>query len=61
MGLLDDIENLAKSNASETDSAVSEAENFAEQETGGQFNSEIQAGGQQVEDYLGTQQNGQGN
>ncbi len=61
---MDEIKNLADSNSSQADGLIGDAEKFADQQTGGQFDSEIQGGGQQVEDYLGTQQAdqaGQGN
>ena len=43
------------------DKGLDQAEQFAEQKTGGQFDSEIQAGEQQAEGFLGADDQGNQN
>lgn len=59
MGIFDEIKNLADSNKGETDSLVKDGEQFADSETGNQFDSEIQQGGNFAEQEMGTEQNNQ--
>lgn len=60
MGIFDEIKNLADSNSSETDSLITDGEQWVNQETGNQFDDEIKQGGEYAEGYLGTEQQ-QGN
>jgi hypothetical protein len=56
---MDEAKQLADEHSDLVDQGLNQAEQFAEQKTGGQFDSEIQAGEQQAEGFLGT--DGQGN
>ena len=60
---MDEAKNLADEHADIVDKGLDQAEQVAENKTGGQFDSEIQGAGQQAEDFLGTDQQGnqQGN
>jgi hypothetical protein len=50
---MDEAKKLADEHSDVVDSGLDQATQFAEQKTGGQFDSQIQAGEQQAEDYLG--------
>lgn len=52
MGLLDDAENLMKDNKSEVANLTQQGEQFADQETGNNFDSEIQAAGTAADNYV---------
>jgi len=58
---MDEAKNLAGEHADIVDKGLNEAEQFADNKTGGQFDSEIQGGEQQAEGFLGTDQQGQQN
>ena len=58
---MDEAKNLAGEHADVVDKGLDEAEQVAENKTGGHFDSQIQGAEQQAEGYLGTdQQGGQG-
>jgi hypothetical protein len=58
---MDEMKDLADKDPSLVDKGLNEAEQFAENKTGGQFDSQIQDGEQQAESFLGTDQGNQGN
>ena len=58
---MDEAKNLAGEHGDIVDKGLNEAEQFAENKTGGQFDSEIQGAEQQAEGFLGTDQQGQQN
>ena len=58
---MDEAKNLADEHPDIADKGLNEAEQFADNKTGGQFDSEIQGGEQQAEGFLGTDQQGQQN
>ena len=58
---MDEAKNLAGEHADIVDKGLNEAEQFADNKTGGQFDSEIQGAEQQAEGFLGTDQQGQQN
>jgi hypothetical protein len=58
---MDEAKNLASEHPDMADKGLDEAEQFAENKTGGQFDSEIQGADQQAENFLGTDQQGQQN
>jgi len=58
---MDEAKNLADEHPDIADKGLNEAEQFAENKTGGQFDSEIQGAEQQAEGFLGTDQQGQQN
>jgi hypothetical protein len=58
---MDEAKNLASEHPDIVDKGLNEAEQFAENKTGGQFDSEIQGAEQQAEGFLGTDQQGQQN
>ena len=62
MGLFDDAEKLlgegeqlAKDHPDQVNQAVTDAENWADQQTGGRFDSEVQGLGNRAETYLENQ------
>ena len=58
---MDEAKNLADQHPDIANKGLDEAEQFAENKTGGRFDSQIQGAEQQAEGYLGTdQQGGQG-
>ena len=59
MGLLDDAENLAGKDPDEVKNLTGDAEQFADKESGGKFDSEIDAAGNKVDDQLGSGDSGQ--
>ncbi|HTP16446.1 MAG TPA: antitoxin [Streptosporangiaceae bacterium] len=59
MGLLDDAENLASKNPDEVKSITDDAEQFADKETGGKFDSQIDAAGSKLDDQLDSGQSDQ--
>jgi len=58
---MDEAKNLAGEHADVVNKGLNEAEQVAENKTGGQFDSEIQGAEQQAEGFLGTDQQGQQN
>ena len=56
---MDEAKNLAGEHADIVNKGLNEAEQVAENKTGGRFDSEIQSGEQQAEGFLGTDQQGQ--
>ena len=58
---MDEAKNLAGEHADIVNKGLNEAEQVAENKTGGQFDSEIQGAEQQAEGFLGTGQQGQQN
>ena len=56
---MDEAKKLAGEHSDLADKGFDQAEQFAEQKTGGQFDSQIQAGEQQAEGFLGNGQPGQ--
>jgi len=60
-GLENEAESLAKDHPQEADKALDEAGQFADQETGNKFDSEIQGGVGDVEKDFGGQDQGQQN
>ena len=58
---MDEAKQLAGEHSDDVDQGLDKAEQFAEQKTGGQFDSEIQAGEQQAEGFLGTDDQGNQN
>jgi len=57
----DEAKNLAGEHADDVDKGLDQAEQEAENKTGGKFNSEIQGADQQAEGFLGTDQQGNQN
>ncbi len=55
---MDEAKNLAGEHSDLADKGLDEAAQFAEQKTGGQFDSEIQGGEQQAEGFLGADNQG---
>jgi len=59
---MDEAKQLASEHSDVVDSGLDQAEQFADQKTGGKFDSQIQAGEQQAEGFLGvTDQDNQDN
>jgi hypothetical protein len=58
---MDEAKNLADKDPSLVDKGLGEAEQEAENKSGGRFDSEIQGADQQAEGFLGTDQQGQQN
>ena len=58
---MDEAKNLAGEHADVVNKGLNEAEQVAENKTGGQFDSEIQGAEQQAEGFMGTDQQGQQN
>jgi hypothetical protein len=59
---MDEAKNLASEHSDVVDKGLDQAEQFAEDKTGGKFNSEIEGGENQVEGFLGGDNQGnQGN
>ncbi len=59
---MDEAKNLASEHSDVVDKGLDQGEQFAEDKTGGKFNSEIEGGENQVEGFLGVDnQGGQGN
>ncbi|HJZ01512.1 MAG TPA: antitoxin [Streptosporangiaceae bacterium] len=58
---MDEAKNLAGEHADVVDKGLDQAEQVAEDKTGGKFDSEIQGGEQQAEGFLGTDQQGDQN
>ena len=50
---MDEAKNLAGEHADDVDKGLDQAEQAAENKTGGKFDSQIQAGEQQAEGFLG--------
>jgi len=57
---MDEAKNLAGEHSDVVDKGVQEAEQMADDKTGGKFDSEIQGAGQQAEGALGADQGNQG-
>ena len=55
---MDEAKQLADEHSNVVDKGFDQAEQFAEQKTGGQFDSEVQAGEQQAEGSLGVDDQG---
>jgi hypothetical protein len=55
---MDEAKNLASEHSDLVDKGFDQAEQVAEQKTGGQFDSQIQAGEQQAEGFLGVDDQG---
>lgn len=58
---IDEAKNLASDHPDMVDKGLDEAEQVAENKTGGRDDSEIQGADQQAENFLGTDQQGQQN
>jgi hypothetical protein len=58
---MDEAKQLAGEHSDVVDKGLDQAEQSVEQKTGGQFDSEIQAGGQQAEGFLGADDQGNQN
>jgi MT0933-like antitoxin protein len=58
---MDEAKNLASEHSDVVDKGLDQAEQEAENKTGGRFDSEIQGGEQQAEGFLGTDQQGNQN
>jgi len=58
---MDEAKNLAGDHADLADKGLDQAEQEAENKTGGRFDSQIQDADQQAEGFLGTDQQGQQN
>jgi MT0933-like antitoxin protein len=58
---MDEAKNLAGEHGDVVDKGLDQAEQFAENKTGGQFNSEIEGAENQAEGFLGTDQQGNQN
>jgi hypothetical protein len=58
---MDEAKKLADEHPDIANKGLDEAEQFAENKTGGQFDSQIQGAEQQAEGFLGTDQQGQQN
>ena len=57
---MDEAKNLADQHPDLANKGLDEAEQVAENKTGGHFDSQIQGAEQQAEGYMGTDQGGQG-
>jgi len=57
---MDDAKKLASEHSDVADKGLDEAAQFADQKTGGKFDSQVQAGEQQAENELGVQDQDQG-
>ncbi len=55
---MDEAKNLADEHSDLADKGLDQAAQFAEQKTGGQFDSEIQGGEKQAEGFLGADNQG---
>jgi MT0933-like antitoxin protein len=58
---MDEAKNLADKDPGMVDKGLDQVEQEAESKTGGKFDSEIQQGDQQAENFLGTDQQGNQN
>jgi hypothetical protein len=58
---MDEAKNLAGEHGDMVDKGLDQAEQEAENKTGGKFNSEIEGADQQAEGFLGTDQQGNQN
>jgi hypothetical protein len=58
---MDEAKNLADKDPGMVDKGLDQVEQEAENKTGGKFDSEIQKGDQQAENFLGTDQQGNQN
>ena len=58
---MDEAKNLAGEHADVVDQGLDQAEQVADDKTGGKFDSQIQGAEQQAEGYLGTDQRGNQN
>ena len=58
---MDEAKDLASDHSDVVDKGLDQAEQEAENKTGGKFDSEIQGGEQQAEGFLGTDQQGNQN
>ena len=58
---MDEAKNLASEHSDVVDKGLDQAEQEAENKTGGRFDSEIQGGEQQAEGFLGNDQQGSQN
>jgi hypothetical protein len=58
---MDEAKNLADKDPGMVDKGLGEAEQDAENKTGGKFDSEIQGADQQAENFMGTDQQGNQN
>lgn len=58
---MDEAKNLADEHSDVADKGFDEAAQFAEDKTGGKFDSQIQGAEQQAEGYLGVQDQDSGN
>jgi len=58
---MDEAKNLAGEHADVVDKGLDQAEQMAEDKTGGKFNSQIESAEDQAENYLGTNQQGNQN
>ena len=54
-GLMDKVKKLAGKHPDQVNKGMDKAEQAANEKTGGKYDSQIQAGEQKVEDYLGVQ------
>lgn len=52
MGLFDEVSNLVESNPAEVTSLTKDVEQYVDNQTGGQYDSEIQAAGSFVDNQL---------
>jgi len=55
---MDEAKNLASEHSDVVDKGLDQAEQFAEDKTGGKFNSQIEGGENQVEGFLGMDNQG---
>ena len=55
---MDEAKNLASEHSEVVDKGLDQAEQFAEDKTGGKFNSQIEGGENQVEGFLGMDNQG---
>ena len=58
---MDEAKKLAGEHSDQVDQGLDQAEQLAEQKTGGKFDSQIQAGEQQAEGFLGVDDQGNQN
>ena len=58
---MDEAKNLAGEHADVVNKGLEQAEQMAEDKTGGKFNSQIESAEDQAENYLGTNQQGNQN
>jgi hypothetical protein len=58
---MDEAKNLAGEHADVVNKGLEQAEQMAEDKTGGKFNSQIESAEDQAENYLGTNQQGDQN